>query len=413
LDRIVVEAAPLTQRFVEAGYRVFLVGGIVRDIELGRDLSDQLDIDLTTDATPDQTKAVVGPMADALWLQGERFGTIGARLGPRAYEITTHRSEVYDPESRKPEVEFSTAIESDLSRRDFTVNAMAVELPSAQLVDPFGGRSDLLARVLRTPLDPVVSFGDDPLRMMRAARFVAGYGFVPTKELVTAMAALADRLDIVSAERVRDELDKLLAVESPAAGLRLLLDTGLLARVLPEAADLVASGRGEAIAGLPMDATVRLAGLLFGVALDDVGKRLRTLRHSTKRRSATVAIMQGADRLGRGDVANAASLRRWLGELGDQRGASRAVVEAVVGGGADLVERSLELEASLGAELGDLSPALDGAEIMAVLDLEPGPAVGEATTFLQTLRYDEGPLSTEEATTRLVKWWATGRVGGG
>ncbi len=405
LDRIIAETAELTRRFVDAGHRVFLVGGIVRDIELDRDLSGRVDIDLTTDATPDQTKAMVGPLADALWLQGERFGTIGARLGDRAYEITTHRSEVYDADSRKPKVEFSTAIEADLSRRDFTVNAMAVELPSGELIDPFGGKADLSARVLRTPLDPVVSFGDDPLRMMRAARFVAGYGLTPTGEVVEAMTALAGRLDIVSAERVRDELDKLLAVDAPDVGLRVLASTGLLARALPEAEGQIADGRGLALAELAARPVLRLAALLFGADIDSVSARLGALRHSADRRRATLAILRGASLLADGGVGNAPELRRWVDDIGVHREDARAVAGAVIDGGAMLVQGSRELEDRLGAELDDLSPALGGADIMALLGLEQGPAVGEATAFLQALRYDEGPLSKHEAESRLVAWW--------
>ena len=198
LDAVLDESRPLAELFVRAGHRVYLVGGIVRDLWLDRVLTDDLDLDLTTDARPERVRELIGDSVDALWLQGERFGTIGARLGGRSFEITTHRSEIYRSESRKPTVQFSDDIREDLSRRDFTVNAMALSLPDAELVDPFGGADDLAAGRLRTPLAPHVSFEDDPLRMLRAARFSAGYSLDPDAELLDAMGAMAKRLDIVS-----------------------------------------------------------------------------------------------------------------------------------------------------------------------------------------------------------------------
>ena len=234
---VVEEVRPLAARFAAAGHRLYLVGGIVRDLWLDRAPRDHLDLDLTTDALPDQIKRLLAPVADALWLQGERFGTVGARIGDRPYEITTHRAEIYRDDSRKPEVHFSTAIESDLSRRDFTVNAMAVDAMTGVLVDPFDGAADLAARVLRTPLDVDTSFTDDPLRMLRAARFAAGYDLTPDPVVVDAMSRLRERLDIVSAERIRDELDKLLALPSPSVGLLLLATTDLLERFAPEFVD--------------------------------------------------------------------------------------------------------------------------------------------------------------------------------
>src|SRR5262245_25824778 len=197
------------------------------------------DIDLTTDATPDGTIAVVTGWADAIWDQGARFGTIGIRRGDAVFEITTHRAEAYQPESRKPEVSYATEVEVDLSRRDFTVNAMALRVTgdgddAPELIDPFGGVADLAAGILRTPLSPEESFTDDPLRMLRAARFLAGYGLAPEPALVAAVESMATRLEIVSAERIRDELSKLLVVEEPSAGLWFLVDTGIAEVVLPE-----------------------------------------------------------------------------------------------------------------------------------------------------------------------------------
>ncbi|MEZ5215201.1 MAG: CCA tRNA nucleotidyltransferase [Ilumatobacteraceae bacterium] len=228
------ELAPLAERFTAAGHRLYLVGGTVRDLLLGRDNSG--DYDATTDARPPEIKRLLSGWADAVWTQGEKFGTIGARKGERIYEVTTHRSEAYTSESRKPEVVYSDVIDTDLSRRDFTVNAMALEVTAASpvLVDPFGGAGDLVAKRLRTPLSPEESFSDDPLRMLRAARFVAGLGLEPDAELVAAVRDMHHRMEIVSAERIRDELDKLMVLDRPAAGLWFLVDTGLAEEFLPE-----------------------------------------------------------------------------------------------------------------------------------------------------------------------------------
>ena len=237
LRPILDEVRPLAQRFDAAGHRVYLVGGIVRDAVLGRPLAG--DIDLTTDARPDRTSQLVTSWADAVWDQGARFGTVGVKKAGTVFEVTTHRAEAYSPDSRKPDVSFADDVEADLARRDFTVNAMALRVTGAegetpQLIDPYGGVDDLAAGVLRTPLSPEVSFTDDPLRMMRAARFIAGYGLVPDDALVVGVREMVDRLEIVSAERIRDELAKLLVVEDPTAGLWFLVDTGIADIILPE-----------------------------------------------------------------------------------------------------------------------------------------------------------------------------------
>ena len=230
------EVAPLAERFASRGHRLYLVGGSVRELLLGA-TGDDHDLDFTTDARPPEIKAVLDGFADAIWTQGERFGTIGAKRGERIYEITTFRAESYADDSRKPHVTYADEIDLDLSRRDFTVNAMALEVTKGAapaLVDPFGGAGDLMAKVLRTPLTPEISFGDDPLRMLRAARFIARYDLHPTDELVAAATRLAGRLEIVSAERIRDELDKLLTLDHPAAGLFFIHETGLADHFLPE-----------------------------------------------------------------------------------------------------------------------------------------------------------------------------------
>jgi len=243
LQPLLAETSELADRFQAAGFRLYLVGGVVRDALLGRldmgkapgpEPGRDYDLDFTTDARPDAIEAVVADWADAVWLQGKRFGTIGLAKGGRRMEITTHRAEAYHADSRKPEVEFADAIEADLSRRDFTINAMALALPDLRLIDPFNGIDDLHMHRLRTPLSPEVSFSDDPLRMLRAGRFIAGYQLLPDKELVDAVVHLRHRLEIVSDERIRDELDKLVVTEDPSDGLWFLVNTGLAEEFLPE-----------------------------------------------------------------------------------------------------------------------------------------------------------------------------------
>ena len=224
--------APLATAFSEAGYRLYLVGGLVRDDLLGR-VRDDVDYDLTTDARPETIKTLVDPFADAVWTAGERFGTIACRIDGVVYEITTHRADAYDESSRKPIVEFGDNVHDDLARRDFTVNAIAIDLADGTLVDPFGGGADLDAGRLRTPLDPEISFSDDPLRMLRAARFIATLDLTPEPALVAAVSAMRERMAIVSVERVRDELQKMLLLPDPRPGFVFLSSTGLLADVLP------------------------------------------------------------------------------------------------------------------------------------------------------------------------------------
>ena len=224
----------LARRFTAAGRAVYLVGGSVRDALLPGAASEESDIDLTTDARPDEIERIVRGWADDVWTQGAKFGTIGCRKGGRVYEITTHRAEVYVPESRKPEVTYGDDIELDLSRRDFTVNALALRLPDMELIDPFDGLGDLAAGRLRTPLDPEISFGDDPLRMLRAARFAARFSLEPDPALVDAVTKMHGRLSIVSAERIRDELDKIVLVDVPSQALWFVVRTGLAGEFLPE-----------------------------------------------------------------------------------------------------------------------------------------------------------------------------------
>lgn len=406
LDAVAAEVHVLAERFTASGFRLYLVGGIVRDLWLDRDIGGAIDLDLTTDAPPAEIKALVGPLADVLWLQGERFGTIGAQLGGRSYEITTHRSEAYVSESRKPSVSFSTAITEDLSRRDFTVNAMAVEVPAVTLTDPYGGAEDLKLGRLRTPLDPEVSFTDDPLRMLRAARFVAGYGLQADSAMVAAMTELASRLDIVSIERIRDEFDKLLSLDDPAPGVALLVEAGLLVRFCPELGYAGLGSRLDRLAQLSGGPRVRLAGLLAGVPLDGVGERLSALRHSNESRIAILTMLRSAEALPAA-TASAPAFRRWHDQTGDHRVEAGTLVRWLDGSGADVLEASDRLERELADDLQTLGPVLSGGEVMEVLGIKEGKAIGAALEFLKELRYDHGPLSQSEARDHLHAWWSS------
>lgn len=444
------EVEPLARAFAAGGHRLYLVGGIVRDLLLGRDVSGRGDIDLTTDAVPAEVKRLVGPIADAVWTQGERFGTIGLKLGDREFEITTHRAESYAPHSRKPEVAFGTDIVDDLARRDFTVNAMALSLPEPELIDPFGGVADLAAGVLRTPLEPEVSFADDPLRMLRAARFIAGYGLEPDPALVVAVRAHATRLEIVSSERIRDELDKLLVVQDPSAGLWFAVDTGLADVFLPELTAMrleqdpihhhkdVLAHTIAVVAKTSPDRLLRLAALLhdvgkpktrsFGAAgvtfhhHEVVGARMardrmQALKYGNDdvevvRRLVYLHLRFHTYRLGWTDSA----VRRFVRDAGDELDrlieltrcdcTTRNQRKA-----ATLARRMDELEARI-AELREreaidaIRPELDGRQVMDHLGIGPGPHVGEALAHLLEIRLDEGPLGEEEALRRLDAWWA-------
>jgi len=444
-------ARPLAERFAAEGHHVYLVGGIVRDLLVGRDLStDARDIDLTTDARPEQTKAIVAGWADAVWSQGERFGTIGCRFGDRDFEITTHRAEAYRPDSRKPAVVYADAVEADLSRRDFTVNAMALSLPEPTLVDPFDGAADLAAGRLRTPLSPHESFSDDPLRMMRAARFVAGYGLEPDPPLVEAVADLRHRLEIVSAERVRDELDKLLVVDDPSAGLWFLVETELIDEFLPEITAMrleqdpihrhkdVLSHTIAVVANTRPERIVRLAALFH-----DIGKpktraigpqgvsfhhhevvgarmtrdRMRALKYSNDDVDAVSRLvylhlrfhtyrMGWTDSAVRRFVRDAGPLLPELVELTrcDCTTRNERKARTLARRMDELEERIAELQQR--EELAAIRPDLDGNEVMQHLGLGPGREVGDALDFLLELRLDAGPMDKAEAYRRLDDWWA-------
>ena len=394
------EARELAEQFAIGGYRIYLVGGVVRDALLGLPLDTAFDLDLTTDAQPPAVKSILEGWADTLWTQGERFGTIGARRGNRRVEITTHRTERYQLGSRKPDVEFSDAIDADLSRRDFTINAMAVELPDGGFVDPFGGAADLTHRRLRTPLDPETTFSDDPLRMLRAARFLAQFELTAEPALIAAISAMADRLSIVADERIRDELDRLLALADPVAGFELLLETGLGERVLGPIGD------GEAalarLRRVGDDQVARLAALLA-----DIGTPAEAQVALSERRAATAvsravfAVLNAAGRAVEEPPRTLPELRRWVVDAGPHLDQSVAVAATLGAAG----ELAADVAALLEAEP-DLCgpPVLDGDEIMALLAIEPGPEVGVAIDELRRHRFDSGPLAPEEAREHLLEW---------
>lgn len=415
LDRVAGIVDPVAREFVAAGYRIYLVGGVVRDLVLAADdlpAPGPNDIDLTTDASPAEIKRLVSPLAHALWSQGERFGTIGAKVGEESLEITTHRAEAYDPDSRKPIVTFGTELVEDLSRRDFTINAMAVELPGREVHDPYHGMADLAGKLLRTPLSPEVSFSDDPLRIMRAARFTARFGLVASPDLVSAATQLSDRLAIVSVERVADELERLLTVDDPGPGLRFLAGTGALGRIVapyrteePERADLATS-----LAAAPGDPGVRRAGLLWPIRAR-AGSILAGLRYSLAEQRRTRSLL-GAAELGLAPTLDRAGVRRIAAVVGiDELPALATLVTNIANHDPSIEAASgprlvgLIDEVRQQEDLSDLGGPLSGDQIIDILGLEPGPAVGFAKDFLTEYRLVNGPMSPMQAREVLLSWW--------
>ncbi len=452
--------ARLASAFEAAGHEIALVGGPVRDTFLGRPVKD---LDFTTDALPDQILAIVTPISDAQWDIGRAFGTIGARIGGETFEITTYRSDSYDGATRKPEVEFGDSLEADLTRRDFTVNAMALRLPAQVLVDPSGGIDDLLSQRLTTPSSPEISFGDDPLRMLRAARFASQLGFIVDPATVAAMAALADRIEIISVERVSDELSKLLLTGDPVPGIRLLVETGLAQLVLPEVPALklevdehahhkdvyehsltvltqaIELEKSRDLEGAP-SLILRLAALLHDVGKpttkrveaggvvsfhhhDVVGaklaaKRLKHLRFDKETITSVARLIELHLRFfGYTEGAwTDSAVRRYVRDAGPLLELLHILTRA------DVTTRNRKKADRLGFAYDDLEdriaaiaeaegvaavrPDLDGEAIMRLLGLRPGPEVGEAYRFLLELRLEEGPLGPEVAEQRLREWWA-------
>lgn len=447
----------LGNRFTEAGEELVLIGGPVRDAMLGRSHND---LDFATSARPEVTELLLKGWADATWDVGRAFGTIGAAKGDWQVEITTYRSDSYDTESRKPEVAYGDSLEGDLARRDFTVNAMAVRLPDRLFEDPFGGIADLAHRVLRTPGRPEDSFTDDPLRMMRAARFAAQLAFTVDPAVVVAMTEMAGRIEIVSAERVRDELSKLLMAAHPRRGLTLLVETGLASYVLPELPAL-ALERDEhhrhkdvyehtlTVLEQSIDLEGRLGGpdLVSRLAalMHDIGKprtrrfnpdgtvtfhhhdvvgakltkaRMKALRFSNDETSAVARLVELHLRFhgyGSGEWTDSA-VRRYVRDAGEQlerlhvltradcTTRNRRKAERLRRTYDDLEVRIARL--SQAEELASIRPDLDGNQIMQFLGIPPGREVGEAYSYLLELRLENGPMSVDDAKAALLDWWS-------
>jgi poly(A) polymerase len=463
------EARELGERFVAAGHELHLVGGTVRDTLLaGGDprAIEHIDLDFATSARPEQTELLVRPWATAVWLTGVAYGTVSCQREepgrpPRTIEITTYRSDAYSPGSRHPEVTYGEDIEGDLARRDLTVNAMAVRVPDFRFVDPFGGLRDLRRRRLRTPIDPHTSFGDDPLRMVRLARFASVLDATAEESATAAATEMADQLATVSAERVRDELVKLISGQAPRRGIELLVDTGLAAQILPELVALRACQDPlhrhkdvyrhtlavveNAIAREPAgpDPVLRLAALLHdigkpetreihrdgGVSFhhhDVVGARLtrhrlRELRFDKETVKAVSELVRLHLRFHTYDQGwTDAAVRRYARDAGPLLEQLNLLTRADVTTGnarkaAAIQRRVDEFEVRL-AELRDreeleaLRPAIDGNAIMSHLGVRPGPVVGEAWNHLLDLRLEHGPMTESEAYQALDAWWAARRA---
>ena len=403
-------ASGLTQLFGAAGYRLYLVGGVVREAVAGRFLAGS-DLDCTTDARPGEVRRIVSGAATSLWTQGERFGTIGCVMDGQAFEITTHRADHYEVHSRKPVVAFGDDVVHDLARRDFTVNAMAVDTADGTLLDPYGGRADLAEGMLRTPLDPSVSFGDDPLRMLRAARFIASHGLAPDEAVVDAVRAMGDRMDIVAVERVRDEFEKLLMVEDPSEGYRFLFDTGLIERVIGDLIGRDPVALGRLTAAVVAEPAARWASLFVGDSAEAAAACLRRLRCSTALISSSAGLLAARIRL-EATGTNPPDVRRFVAESPAPVDAALAFAGAVADASGESKERLLDFADTLERlreveDVDDLALPVDGNEVMEMLSLEPGPDVGRALAFVREQVMEKGPISKAEASQALQRWRAT------
>jgi len=442
-------ATELGERFRLAGHELYLVGGVVRDLVLGRVRPDvEWDLDFATDALPRETTRILRGWADRQYLVGVRYGTVGARKGGRVLEITTFREEVYAEEHRKPAVTFGKDVHTDLSRRDFTMNAMAVRVPQGEFVDPFGGVKDLAARRLDTPLDPEVSFSDDPLRMLRAARFASQLDATPSPRVVEAIGRMHGRMSIVSAERISDELSKLLLGGATSKGLQLVVDTGLAEEFLPELPglqleqdpvhrhkDVLHHTFAVVETCDERDLTLRLAALLH-----DIGKprtreitpegvqfhhhevvgarmakeRLQALRYSSSVVEDVVKLVEMHLRFHGYSEWSDSAVRRYVRDAGplldrlnqltraDCTTQNRFKAKQLASLQDDLEERIARLAEE--ENLDAMRPPLDGQEVMEHLGITPGPIVGRALEHLMQLRLDRGPIERDEALVLLEEW---------
>ena len=461
LAKPAAQVASLAKLFARNGHELALVGGSVRDVFLGRAHGD---LDLATDALPEQVLEITAGWADKVWHTGIDFGTVGLRKGDTVCEITTYRSEKYQPGSRKPEVKYGTSLEADLSRRDLTVNAIAATLPSLEIIDPFGGLRDIKDKLLRTPGSPEDSFTDDPLRMLRAARFAAQTGFTVVPEVSAAMSALAPELTTVSTERICTELTKLMLApgpEGPGRGIALLVDTGVADQFLPEVPrlrleadehfrhkDVYQHSLTVLRRAIELESRYRLGGDLvtrLAALLHDIGKpktrrllpdgrvafhhhevvgaamareRLTALRFPAAviaDVSTLVALHLRFHGYGEGEWTDSA-VRRYVRDAGPLltrlHVLTRADCTTRNAGKARRLERTYDnLERRIAAlaeqeELAKIRPDLNGNEIMSVLGVRPGPVVGKASRFLLELRLELGPLGKERATQELLRWAA-------
>ena len=394
----------LPERFHQHGHQAYLVGGSVRDNLLGDDTTAD-DIDITTDALPDQIHAISEGWADTIWDQGKRFGTVALAKNGHKIEITTHRSEGYTPDTRKPEVELGTNLLNDLARRDFTINAVAVDLRTWQVEDPFGGRADLVRGILRTPLPAEIIFSDDPLRMLRAARFTARFGLEPDISVVKAMSDLKDRMSIVSVERIEQEMDKMFSLPNPTKGFDLMIQTGMADQVLPGLTEQAM----KSVQSVPhtCGTAVRLAVLISGHQTEDSARQaLRSWHMSKTKTRQTLGVLKAARAVPSAIGHGLPEKRRWLVEAGPHADDGITAFQAITG-----QHREAAAFSSGIAELRSIEPdlgedVLDGTTIAETLNVQPGPVIGEAKSHLAEERIRRGPLTNEQATSILTKWAA-------
>jgi poly(A) polymerase len=444
-------AKELGDRFQSVGHELYLVGGVVRDLVMGR-LTPATNFDFATDAAPAETSRLLRGWAEAQYLVGVRFGTVGARRHGTLLEITTFREERYPEDERKPSITFAKDIQTDLSRRDFTINAMAIRLPDGEFVDPFEGVRDLAAKRLDTPLDPEIAFSDDPLRMLRAARFVSQLRVTPAPRVVEAIRAMRERLGIVSGERIRDELDKLLVGEDPRVALSLLVDTGLSDVFLPELSALriaqdpvhrhkdVLHHTFAVVERCEPDVVLRLAALLHDVGKPSTRRitpegvsfhhhevvgarmaeeRLRALRYPNSVVDDVRRLVELHLRFhGYGEGWTDAAVRRYVHDAGHLLDKLNQLTRAdVTTRDPRRAERFARLQDDLEERIAKLAeqeslqamrPPLDGRQVMAHLGIQPGPLVGEALAYLMEVRMERGEIPEHEAY-RLLDGWARGR----